>query len=236
MPAFSFWVGRQERLGKAALIPNSLWRNKVFTVICITVFFTWGAVEALETMMTFYFQSAQGLSALQTGIRFLPGAATGIIANIAAGFLVHRAPGNFIVLVGLAITCVAPLVMAFATPTSSYWTTGFPTTLLNPIGADALFTVANLLRTSVFPAKTQGLAGGVFNTVSQIGKPVGLAVVALIASNVTSGAKYTDRSSPDALMIDYRAAFWFCFALCALTLIVASWGLKRIGKVGHKKE
>lgn len=31
MIAFIIWVGRQERLGRPAIIPNSLWRNKVFT-------------------------------------------------------------------------------------------------------------------------------------------------------------------------------------------------------------
>lgn len=41
--------------------------------------------------------------------------------------------------------------------------------MVNPLGADALFTVANLLITSVFPRKTQALAGGVFNTISQVG-------------------------------------------------------------------
>ena len=236
IPAFVLWVGRQERFAKPAIIPNSLWRNKIFTVVCVTVFFTWGAVEALETIMTFYFQSVQNLNALQTGIRFLPAAATGILANVAAGSLVHRAPGNYIVVIGLAITCIAPLVMAFATPTSSYWSSGFLANLLNPIGSDALFTVANLLITSVFPANTQGLAGGVFNTVSQIGKSVGLALVAVIASNVTSASPFVDKSSPNALMAGYRAAFWFCFALCASTFVVALGGLRKIGKVGHKIE
>jgi MFS family permease len=31
--AFVFWVSRQERLGRPALIPNSLWKNKVFSCI-----------------------------------------------------------------------------------------------------------------------------------------------------------------------------------------------------------
>ena len=34
MIGFVTWVGRQERLGRPAIIPNSLWRNTVFTSIC----------------------------------------------------------------------------------------------------------------------------------------------------------------------------------------------------------
>lgn len=44
----------------------------------------------------------------------------------------------------------------------------FLANIFNPVGADSLFTIANLLITSVFHAKTQALAGGVFNTISQV--------------------------------------------------------------------
>jgi len=126
--------------------------------------------------------------------------------------------------------------MAFAEPHSGYWGFGFVANLLNPLGADSLFTISNLLITSVFPNKTQGLAGGVFNTVSQIGKSVGLALVAVIASSVTHKSAYIDKSSPDALMAGYSASFFFCFALSVTTLVLALWGLRRIGKVGHKRD
>ena len=50
MAAFVFWVGRQERLGRPAIIPNSLWRNRVFTSVCIDVFLLWGAFNATGTV------------------------------------------------------------------------------------------------------------------------------------------------------------------------------------------
>lgn len=126
--------------------------------------------------------------------------------------------------------------MVFATPNSSYWSGAFLANTFNPVGADSLFTIANLLTTSVFPPKTQGLAGGVFNTVSQIGKSVGLALVAVIAASVTKDSEFKDKESPRALLQGYRATFWFCFALVLTTLVVSAWGLKRVGKVGHKRE
>ena len=182
IPLFVFWVGRQERLGRPAIIPNSLWRNKVFTTICLGVFLTWGSFNALETMLTFFFQEVQGLSAIQTSLRFLPAPVAGVVANVAIGLLVHRVAANYLVLFGCGISVVAPLVMAFAKPQSSFWSTGlscsggflhqfatdnltgFLANVFNPTGADSLFTISNLLITSSFPSKTQALAGGVFNT------------------------------------------------------------------------
>jgi MFS family permease len=124
VPMFIFWVGRQERLGKPAIIPNSLWRNRTFTTICIAVFLTWGSFNALETILTFYFQRVQDLSAIQSSIRFLPAPVSGAVSNIAMGLLVHRVKANYLVFVGSIVSLGAPLAMVFATPTSSYWTSG----------------------------------------------------------------------------------------------------------------
>lgn len=178
----------------------------------------------------------QGLNPIETSLRFLPSPVSGVAANVLMGLLVHRVRADVLIVVACFIACFSPVALAIAHPTSSYWSSGFVANLLNPIGADSLFTVSNLLITSVFPAKTQGLAGGVFNTISQIGKSVGLALVAVIASSVTHNSNYVDKSSPDALMVGYRATFWFCFSLCASTLFLVAWGLRSIGKVGHKRD
>ena len=52
IPAFVVWVARQERLGKPAIIPNSLWKNTPFTATCIAVFFTWAVFNALQYFAT----------------------------------------------------------------------------------------------------------------------------------------------------------------------------------------
>ncbi|KAK3113804.1 hypothetical protein LTR53_008542 [Teratosphaeriaceae sp. CCFEE 6253] len=236
IPAFILWVGRQERLGKPAIIPNSLWRNRTFTVICIAVFFTWGSFNALETILTFYFQKAQRVSATRTSLYFLPAPVSGTVSNVAMGLIVHKYKANYLVLGGTALSVVGPLVLVGASAHSNYWETGFLANIFNPIGADSLFTIANLLITSVFPAKTQALAGGVFNTVSQIGKAVGLALVAVIASTVTVESKFADKASPEALMDGYRATWWYSFACICLTFLICVWGLRGIGKVGHKRD
>ena len=124
IPTFIFWVGRQEKLGKPAIIPNSLWRNQIFTIICISVFFIWGAFNAFETILTFYFQRVQLLTAIQSSLRFLPAPVAGAVANIAMGLLVHRVPANWLAVIGCTISAAAPLVMVFATPQSSYWSSG----------------------------------------------------------------------------------------------------------------
>jgi fucose permease len=204
--------------------------------MCLAVFFTWGSFNALETILTFYFQDVQLLNATEASLRFLPAPISGAVSNIVIGAIVHRVSANWLILGGCTLSAIGPLIMAFATPTSPYWSHAFLANLFNPIGADSLFTIANLLITSVFPSKTQALAGGVFNTISQIGKSVGLALVAVIAASVTAKSDYTNKQSPKALLEGYIATFWFCFGLILLTIAISLWGLRRVGNVGHKRD
>ncbi|KAH7118903.1 major facilitator superfamily domain-containing protein [Dendryphion nanum] len=236
IPTFVLWVGRQERLGRPAIIPNSLWRNRIFTCICIGVFVTWGVFNGAETFLTFFFQEVQEISAIQTSLRFLPAPISGALCNLAMGLIAHKVRADWIVTVGLTCTTVASLLMAVIQPEWSYWACAFPAVLLNPIGADFLFTISNLVISSVFPARTQAVAGGVFNTVAQIGKSVGLATGAVVAGSITHNSRYENKESPNALMEGYRAAFWYFFALSAIVVLMFTWGLRGIGRVGMKRE
>lgn len=49
---FPFWMDRQTKKGRPALIPNKLWRNPAFTSICISVFFCWAALNGIEYYIT----------------------------------------------------------------------------------------------------------------------------------------------------------------------------------------
>jgi hypothetical protein len=48
VPVFIVWEQRQERLQKPALIPNTLWKNRVFTNVCLIVMFSNAVVNAME--------------------------------------------------------------------------------------------------------------------------------------------------------------------------------------------
>ncbi|KEF59352.1 uncharacterized protein A1O9_04196 [Exophiala aquamarina CBS 119918] len=72
----------------------------------------------------------------------------------------------------------------------------FPALALNVIGPDTLFTVSYLVITGAFPKKTRAVAGGMSNTVAQVGKSVGLALSAVIAASVTRQSSCPDKHPP----------------------------------------
>lgn len=106
----------------------------------------------------------------------------------------------------------------------------------NPLKSTVIFTIANLIITDVFTPKTQGLAGAVFNTVAQFGTSIGLTIFAIISASVTQGSSYTNKGSPEALMDGYRAVFWTCFAMMMAACGIGALGLRKVGKVGLKRE
>jgi nitrate/nitrite transporter NarK len=163
----------------------------------------------------------RNISPLGTTLRFLPAPVSGVLTNVVVGLIVHRVRGDWIVIMATAPCAIGSLLMAVVNPTWSYWACDFIANFLNPIGADVIFTVSNLLITSVFPPNTQGVAGGVFNTISQTGKSVDLALTALVANEVTANFLSIDKLSPKTLLIGYRTAFWFCVALTVASLCVS---------------
>lgn len=234
--SFVLWQSFQERRCKPTLIRNSLWKNMAFTSICVNVFLIWGAFNAFEQVINFFFQDVQDLSVMNTSLRFIPTPIMGLISSLITGMVLHRVRADAMINITTLISSVSPLLMALVDPQWSYWRGSFIAVCLNSIAADSLFTVSNILIASVFPDETQGLAAGVFNTVSQVGKSVGLALMALISNAITENqSKFQDKRSPEALMIGYRAAFWTLFGMNVASLLVGALGLRKVGNIGKKK-
>ena len=171
---------------------------------------------------------------MTAAIYYLPETIVGTVVSIAMGFIVYRVQGDWIVFFASILSSIAPLLMAIVNPNWIYWAAVFPAVVLHVIQVDVFFTVANLVITSAFSPKVQALAGGVYNTISQIGRSVGLALSSLIAQSITAASASAGRDNEQALLDGYRGAFWLSFAMIVVSLLVNIWGLRGIGKVGLK--
>lgn len=80
-PIFTCWEHRQERLGRPALIPNSLWANPIFLSIALLSFLAWATVTANQYFLGLFFEKVQLLSAFSTSLRFLPLVVSGVLAQ-----------------------------------------------------------------------------------------------------------------------------------------------------------
>ncbi|KAI0133920.1 major facilitator superfamily domain-containing protein [Xylariales sp. AK1849] len=231
--SFPFWMRYQVERQRPALIPNKLWRDANFTSSCIAVFFCWSSLNGIEYFTTLFFQKVQGLSALQSSIRYFSQIVMGTSTNVALVYLIPRIRVMTLAVASACITLISPALMATLAVDGNYWFAPFWALLLCPVNPWGKFIiyVSNLLISDVFPPELQSLAGSVFNTVAQLGNSVGLAVTATIAASVTEHSR--NESSSEALMEGFRAAFWTIFASSAIVLAVSFIGFRNTGIIGH---
>jgi MFS family permease len=189
------------------------------------------------------FQEVQSASTIKTSLYLLPNLITGVILSLLVGTFVHRVPARWLVAGSGMICACSPLAMALLNPAWNYWYLAFWAQVAAPFSADVLFTVGLIIVSDTFPEKTQALAGAVFNTVAQIGMSLGMGLCQVVALGVQGGGGQSGASSSSsdevaakAVLKGYRASFWTVFAYMAACILVSIVGLRKVGKVGLKRE
>ncbi|KAM0251903.1 hypothetical protein ACHAQJ_007965 [Trichoderma viride] len=236
IPVFIGWMQYQEKHQRTALIPNSLWKNWVFTSCCLMVLLTTAVCNCMELYSSLFFQKVQLRTALHASLQILPSLISGALTNILTGVFVNRMPVMWSVLISSTISAVAPLLMALINPHWPYWYDAFFAQILTPLSCDILFTVGLLVVSDVFPIHMQALSGAVFNTCAQLGTAIGLTVTSLIATSVTNASPDADKASQSALMAGYHAVFWTMFAAMALVCVLSVLGLRTVKGLGVKRD
>ncbi|KAM3506265.1 hypothetical protein MY11210_007617 [Beauveria gryllotalpidicola] len=232
VPLFARWMHYRELNHRVALIPNSLWQSQVFTSLCIMVLLATALANCMELYSSLFFQQVQGSSAVRASIQVAPSLAAGAIISIVTGMTAHQVSVLWMLFISAVISTIAPLLMAMIRIHQPYWQNALFAQILTPINCDVLFTLGLLIISDSFPRNMKALSGAVFNTCSQLGVAVGMSVTQLIASSVTDSSSYPDKSSPEALMQGYRAAFWAMFIWMVLLGIVCLVGMRKVGKEG----
>ncbi|ELR04764.1 hypothetical protein GMDG_06992 [Pseudogymnoascus destructans 20631-21] len=182
IPMFAFWMNLQEKHGRPALVPNSMWRNKAFTCMCLMVVLIWATLQCMRMFLSLFFQNIQHFSALNAAVLLFPNVIAGIALNLLTGFLACHVSSYYLVLTANVFGILSPLLLCIINPAWNYWICSFWAVLLSPVSAGVVFTIANLVITDAFPKKTQALAGAMSNTAQQLGGAFGLALAGVVAA------------------------------------------------------
>jgi MFS family permease len=128
-----------------------------------------------------FFQTVQGLTPLQSGLRILPWTAMPIfIAPIAGALMGRYGGGRQLITAGLALQSAGLIwIASVTTPTTPYSTLVLPF-IVAGAGMALFFTpVANLILSSVRPDQ-EGKASGANNAIRELGGVFGVAVLASV--------------------------------------------------------
>jgi EmrB/QacA subfamily drug resistance transporter len=138
----------------------------------------------------FYLQGARGMSALHTGLAFLPGALGVAIGSGLGARLAKRYGVGLISGIGLLVVAAAFLAnLTFDLDTPLFWFCGVGLVSGTAMGLTIAPTVAAVI--AVLPLDRMGAGSAVNNTVRQVGSVLGIALLGTILTST-----YRDRIAP----------------------------------------
>ena len=148
-----------------------------------------GSLFALLTYLVLYMQQPLGLSAAQTGVRFLPLTLAIFFAAGIAGRLSEKVPTKFLIAPGFVLVGVGLLLMR-GLSVGSTWTHLLPGMIVAGIGAGLVNVPLAATAVGIVEPARAGMASGINTTFRQIGTATGVAALgAVFASHVRSTAE-----------------------------------------------
>ncbi|EJD54859.1 putative efflux transporter [Auricularia subglabra TFB-10046 SS5] len=245
--AFLTWEWYYEhRLGRTPLLRIGLWTrgHGTFAVVQAIAFFEFCAFTAWTFWTTLFYQQLLHKEPVQVMVRFLPMIITGVTLNVIVGLFVAHIPMVYLVVLGTGATAVACLLFAVINEHASYWAFNFPAAILSVFGADFVFASGAIFVARVALPGEQSVAGGLFQTLIQLGSAFGLAISTIAHDAGVRRALHgredaiidgdLNTAPHDAQLQGYRDGFWACFAFAAFAMVLGALFLWRVGIVGDK--
>ena len=188
-----------ELRAQAPMLPMRFFRNRTFTLTNVSSLFMFFGMFGSIFLLAQFFQTVQGYSPLQAGVRILPWTAMPIFIAPIAGAMSDRIGGQRIMGVGLALQAIGiGWIASVSTPTVPYSALVIPF-FISGIGMALFFApVANVVLSAV-RRDEEGQASGAANAIRELGGVFGVAVLASIFAHYggyLSGQDFVDGMRP----------------------------------------
>jgi EmrB/QacA subfamily drug resistance transporter len=204
-----------ERRAPAPMLPLRLFRSRAFSATNATSLAMFFGVFGSIFLLSQFFQTTQGLSPLQSGLRVLPWTIMPMFIAPVAGLLSDRVGARPLMAGGLALQAIAiGWLAAVTTPTVAYSAVVAPFVLAGAGMALVFAPAANAVLASVRPEEA-GQASGATNAIRELGGVLGVAV---LASVFTANGSY---ASPAEYVNGMTAALPIGAVVLALGAVAA---------------
>jgi EmrB/QacA subfamily drug resistance transporter len=198
LAAFVAW----ERRAREPMLPMRFFRDRAFAAANGASLLMYFGMFGSIFLLTQFFQTAQGYSPLESGLRVLPWTIMPMFVAPIAGALSDRIGGRPLMAAGLGLQAVGlAWIAAVTTETVGYGSLVLPF-ILSGTGMAMFFApVANVVLSAVRPAE-EGKASGTNNAIREVGGVLGVAVLASVF------ARYGGYESPTTFNDGLVPAIW----------------------------
>jgi EmrB/QacA subfamily drug resistance transporter len=212
---------RVEARSPAPLVPLSLFRSRGLTTSILALALNGAAFLAMFFLTAIFLQQVRGLTALETGLQFLPMGFAAIGSAVLASQLVTRFGTKPVQFGGAALSVVGLLLLSRADATGSYALTILPGLVLFGIGIIATGTPASIAAVADVEHEQAGAASGVVNAGYQVGGALGLAAITTLASSHVAGLVAGGSGAQDALVGGFERGLLLAAVFAAANIVTA---------------
>jgi EmrB/QacA subfamily drug resistance transporter len=208
-----------EQRVKEPMLPLHFFRNRGFAATQAGTVAISASFFAVFLYTTLYLQNVLGLSAIQTGLVYMPGTVLMFIVSGASAQLGEKVSPRLMISGGLVLVGAGMLLMTMAGVGSS-WTIVLPGEVIALIGTGLFNPAMSGVAMGSLPQRHSGLAAGAYDTFRQAGMAVGIAALgALIPASSALGhgnpQDYVD-GLREALVVGAALAIMGAFATARL--------------------
>lgn len=242
---FVLWQRYLERTGKQAPIMKvSIFKSMRFSAAMMTMALFFSSFNGFLVYATYFYQNYQGLSTLQTTLRFIPTGVVGLITAAIVSQLLSIIPAYMMLAFGNLCISISCLLFAVPIrPDTIYWANGFPAMVLSVFGADIAWPCLILFTTLALPQSDQALGAALVNAMGQVGRAIALAMATAIQTGVMAkerGVHVEEVGNMEpwehASLMGLRAAEWFNFSLAVVAIGVVLFAFRGSGVIGKAKQ
>jgi EmrB/QacA subfamily drug resistance transporter len=218
---------------RAPLMRLSIFRMRSLSAANGAMFLVAGGMFAMFFFAGLYVQIVLGYSPFTAGLAFLPVCfGIGLGAGVATQ-AVKRVDVRAVACGGMVIAAIGFFMLQRIAVASGYVDVLLPALIVMSVGMGLTFVPITMVATTTVDADDAGLASGLLNTSQQVGGSLGLAILATLAVNQTTGFLQKLGHAPTvhdtftALVQGYRLAFLAAAILVALAAVLVAGFIRR---------
>ena len=211
-----------EARSSAPLVPLRLFRSGSLSRSTIVLALNGGAFLAMFFLTALFLQQGKGLTALETGLQFLPMGLAAVVGAMLATQLLPRFGTRPIQVASAVMALVGLLLLTRATADGSYAAELLPGFVLYGLGIMGVGVPAQIAALSEIEPHDAGAASGIINTGYQVGGALGLAVISSLATAVVTSSLETGAAPTAALVDGYERGLLLTATLGLAILVLAA--------------
>ena len=170
----------KERAGREALLPTSLFRDRISNLGLVTQNVQWLLLTGVSFVVSAYLQVVRGYDAIQTGVIFTAVTAGLLASSLAAERFAKRRSQRLLILTGFVVALFGiGTLLALVIGTPNVWAFA-PGLLLIGLGLGLMLTPSVNVVQSSFTDEMQGEISGLSRSISNLGSCLGAAIAGTV--------------------------------------------------------